>query len=69
MLPDPPVNVRVVLTDDTEVPVDTVYAGYERRTHTWEIIDGPPIDRIKGLRIDMLPPHTQVSMRNGYVGR
>lgn len=69
MLPEPPVNVRVLLADGSEVAVDTVYVGVENKTHTWQVIDGPPLEQVKGLTIDKLPPHTQVSMKNGYAGR
>jgi hypothetical protein len=63
MLPDPPVNVRVVLHDDTVVPVDTVYTGIEDGTHTWCVLKNPPMNQIKELKIDVLPGHTQVLIR------
>jgi hypothetical protein len=68
MLPDPPVNVRVVLLDDTELVVDTVYVGKKDHTHIWQVLDSPPLTQISGLRIDVLPPHTQITLRDGYRG-
>jgi hypothetical protein len=60
--PDPPVNVRLVLTDGSEVPVDTVYTGEHDRTHEWEVVNVPKGRAIRGLRVDMLPAHTAVKI-------
>jgi hypothetical protein len=61
-LPEPPVNVRVVLKSGAEIPVDTVYQGMYRRMHHWVVVNGPPISEVFGMRIEALPPRTRVSM-------
>jgi hypothetical protein len=63
-LPEPPVNVRVVLRDGTEVPVDTVYQGMHRQQHHWLVVNGPPPEAIFGVRIEALPPRTMVIISN-----
>lgn len=59
ILPDPPINVRLVMADGTEVPVDTVYRGEEGDSHAWEVVN-PPKGRVRALKIDELPAHTLV---------
>jgi hypothetical protein len=63
MLPDPPVNVRVILYDDTEVALDTVYVGIEDQVHTWCVVEPPPVEKIREMKIDKLPGYTQVLIR------
>lgn len=58
--PEPPVDVRLVLRDDTEIPVQCVYHGLERGTYVWEVVEQRPRSQIKGAKIGMLPPHTEV---------
>jgi len=66
MVPEPPVNVRLVLTDGSEYPVDTVYVGIEDGLHVWQVVTGPPLERVTGLNIDRLPGRTQVTIAEGY---
>jgi hypothetical protein len=62
-LPEPPVNVRVVYADNTEVPVDTVYVGVDEiGDHVWRVLDPPNPAEITGLRIDALPGRTSVQI-------
>jgi hypothetical protein len=62
-LPEPPVNVRLVYADDTEIPVDTVYVGVdEEGDHVWRVLDPPNPAEIVQLRIDELPSHTAVQV-------
>jgi hypothetical protein len=62
-LPEPPVNVRLVYANDTEVPVDTVYVGLDADgDHIWRVLDPPNPAEITGLRIDALPGHTAVQI-------
>ena len=65
-LPEPPVNVRLLLTDGTEVPVDTVYIGVQDGQHVWQVVAGPPIEQVASLHIDQLPPATTVMIAEGY---
>lgn len=61
-----PVNVRVVLLDDTEVPIELVYVGWDldEGVHRWEQIRPEPIPRsvFKGAHVDKLPSHTLVAI-------
>ncbi|WP_460630116.1 hypothetical protein [Intrasporangium mesophilum] len=58
-----PVDVRVVLADGREVPVEVVYAG-PSPTHPggrrWVIVD-PPTGAV-GLKVGMLPAGCEVVM-------
>lgn len=67
-LPEPPVNVQLVLYDGTKIAVDTVYAGVVDGTHEWHIVQGPPFEQIKMMSIDKLPPRTAVALSEGYTG-
>lgn len=65
--PDPPVNVRVVLLDGTEVPIELIYVGFdpEQLAHRWEQIHPEPIPVSvwRGeVRADKLPGHTLISI-------
>jgi hypothetical protein len=62
MLPEPPVNVQLVLHDGSIIPVDTVYVGVVGGDHHWEVVNPPPPSRIKGMRIQQLPPQTAVTI-------
>jgi len=63
-LPDPPVNVRLIYAnDDEEVPVDTVYEGQdEDGIHMWNVVNAQPERQVIDVKIDVLPPHTGVSV-------
>jgi hypothetical protein len=67
-LPEPPVNVHLVLVDGTVVPVDTVYVGVHQGSHHWQVVQGPPLEQVQELRIDQLPPSTTVTIGEGYAG-
>jgi len=60
------VNVRLVLHDESEVSVDTVYVGVIDGQHTWHVVTGPPLEQVKSLKIEKLPPATSVSIGQGY---
>jgi len=62
------VNVKLVLHDNTVVAVDTVYVGIIDGQHTWHVVTGPPLEQVKQLTIDKLPPATSVSIGEGYAG-
>jgi hypothetical protein len=62
--PDPPVNVRLIYADKSEVPVDTVYDGQDKSgIHHWHVLDPPRTGRIVRMKIDALPARTSVSIR------
>lgn len=62
--PEPPVNVRLVYANNTEVPVDTVYVGKDDEgDHIWWVLDPPNPAEIVGLRIDALPGRTAVQVK------
>ena len=66
--PEPPVNVRLVLANNQEVPVDTVYVGQdEDGLHQWEIVNAPTALRIMQMKIDRLPARTAISIPGGLV--
>jgi hypothetical protein len=69
-LPEPPVNVRLVYANGTVVAVDTVYTGRDARgIHIWEAIQRPSDTgtvQITGMRIDLLPAHTEVSVSGNW---
>ena len=60
--PEPPENVRLVLADDTLVPVQTRFVGREDGLAIWEVIDAPPGVRVKALQIGLLPGHSAVRL-------
>jgi hypothetical protein len=66
VLPDPPVNVQLVLVDGQQIPVDTVYVGLdEHGNHHWHVINLPDdADEVTvtGVKMDVLPPKTTVSV-------
>lgn len=65
-LPDPPVNVRIELRDGTVIPVQSTYVGLINNIHHWEVVEDVPVDAVARLSIDMLPPHTSVTLRGGW---
>ena len=66
-LPDPPVNVRAVTPDGTEIPLECRYVGWVDGVHRWEAVIsvGVPVD---GVRMDVLPAHTEVGVVFGGTG-
>ena len=60
--PDPPIDVRLILKDGSELAVDTVYVGFEDGQHMWMVVNGPPHTQIRGLKIQRLPSNTSVSV-------
>lgn len=60
-LPEPPINVRLVLRDGTVRSVDTVYEGFVDGSHLWAVVDSPPWWLVKQLLIEALPPKTSVT--------
>lgn len=60
--PDPPVNVRYVLADGSEIPVDCRYLGADDEgIHRWEIIQPAP-QSFTGIRADVFPARTGLSI-------
>ncbi|HVQ17876.1 MAG TPA: hypothetical protein VMT27_02425 [Actinomycetes bacterium] len=60
-MPEPPVNVRLVLANNTEWAVDTVYEGMDADgVHQWRVINAPQALEVVGLKIDKLPTMTSV---------
>lgn len=60
--PTPPENVRAVLADGSEVPLEVVYVGWREGAHRWEavvLLGCVP----ESLRIDALPAKTAVGVR------
>jgi len=65
--PDPPVNVRLIYANGTEVAVDTVYVGRDDRgIHMWEAIEKFSTVEIVKMKIDKLPAHTEVSVAGNW---
>lgn len=60
--PQPPVNVRLVLDDDTELPVECVYDGVFDGMHRWTAVHRGPIDlhRVRAIRADVVPGRTAI---------
>lgn len=56
--PTPPTNVKLILRDGTEIPVDTAYKGFDGESHVWEVINRR--GDIQGATIERLPPATSV---------
>ena len=63
---DPPVNVRVILLDGTEVAIELQCAGYDLATNSWrwEQVSPEPIPQsvFKGAHADVLPAHCTVAI-------
>ena len=61
--PDPPVNVRLVMANNQEVAVDTIYVGEdEEGMHQWEIVNAPTALRIVEMKIGVLPARTVINL-------
>jgi hypothetical protein len=62
----PPSNVRLVLEDGTELPVECRFSGYWRGRYNWMAV--VPWDQLGqmpiGLRCDTLPGRTRVEVRS-----
>jgi len=64
--PEPPVNVRLVLTNGREVAVSCVYLGLDGDVHRWRALPPPGMEpeegwRLRGVRVDSWPPRTSIS--------
>ena len=61
-LPEAPTNVRVILHDESQYPVEVAYRGVdEEGQHVWVATitwHGLP----KGIAADKIPPHTAISI-------
>lgn len=66
-IPPHPQNVRVVLTDGREIPVECVHAGYEGRVAVWEVITKVDPDMVAGVRADRLPGRTAIRFPLGFM--
>lgn len=61
--PEPPTNVRLVLANNQEVAVDTIYVGQdEEGMHQWEIVNAPTALRIVEMKIGVLPARTAINL-------
>lgn len=67
LVPVPPENVRLLLRDHREIPVECVYLGRWDDVHVWEAVRPTdiPLADIDCLRIGMLPPHTEIGLVTG----
>lgn len=59
--PVPPTNVRAVLDDGTEVPLDCVYEGMVEGLHRWRATWALP-DRPREIRASVLPSRTSIAI-------
>lgn len=61
-IPEPPTNVRIVMQDHSEYPVEVAYRGQrDDGTHEWIVttsLRGIPL----GLAFDRIPPRTAVML-------
>ncbi len=60
--PEPPRNVRAVMADGREIPVDCHYSGRENDIHQWTAVWSLP-ERPKSLLVAMLPAKTSIAFR------
>ncbi len=60
--PEPPRNVRAVMADGREIPVDCEYLGNVGDTHRWAAVWKLP-ERPASLRVAMLPAKTSIAFR------
>jgi len=58
---DPPRNVRVVLRDGAEIPLDLRYVGFVDGLHSWESVR-PLSEPYVCLRADYLPAKTTIAI-------
>jgi len=57
----PPTNVRLVLADGREVPVECVYAGRNRDgIAVWEVVTDLGAGTVCELKADILPAKTAI---------
>lgn len=60
---EPPVNVRVVMTDGRTIPLEMVYLGLnEHGLHLWTNSHALG-ERPRELHADVLPPRSVISIR------
>jgi len=59
--PTPPENVRAVMADGTETPVECVYEGYHGGIHRWVAVWMLP-DVPASVKVGILPAHTKVAI-------
>lgn len=59
--PIPPQNVRLVLRNGREIPVDCVYVGVRDGCHHW-VSAWATVGDVAAIRVGMLPARTQVSV-------
>lgn len=61
--PVPPTNVRLVLHDQTEVPVECSYGGIKLGLDTWHIIPPDDLDLrlVQGMTAEVVPAKTVVN--------
>lgn len=62
MEPDPPVNVRALLNNGTDVPIDCVYAGEVDGIHMWKSVRVFPVGEIASITVGKLPAKTSVQI-------
>lgn len=62
--PQPPENIRFLMADGSEIPVDAAFDKYdERGVAMWAITSPMPAGRVVGIEIGMLPARTAVGFR------
>ena len=67
--PSPPVNVRLLLADDTEIPVSCEHIGKIGGHHTWRVIRPEHPGPFTGMAIDEVPPGTAIEFPMSPKGR
>ena len=45
---------------------DRSTSGSVNSAHTWEVVERPPTDQVRGMRVDTLPPHTAITLAAGW---
>lgn len=66
--PEPPVGVRIVNNaDGTTKPLSVHYDGIEGGIHVWRATSIVPLRHGDSLRIDVLPPRTEVRVTGAGV--
>lgn len=60
--PMPPENVRAIMADGTEIPVECTYRGYHDGIHRWVAVWALPEVPVS-VKIGMLPAHTKVGIK------
>lgn len=63
-MPKPPQNVRVVLPDGREIPVELVYGGFHEQHHqwfaAWPVGLSPTAPGTVRWAVDVLPAHSAI---------